>query len=310
LKSKDPAGSPLVWAVVTNWNGLDDTTECLNSLLASTYDALEVVVVDNGSTDESPDAIARRFPSVAMVRTGVNDAVTAAYNAGVQYGLDHNADYILMLNNDIKLSSDMTELLVKAAEDDPSIGMVTPKIYYYDTPDVIWFAGGKRSRFDFGAYGTREGERDEPENSVAKEVDYAWACGMLIRRAFLVDYGLFDTRFYLYYDDVDMSYRVQEAGYRIWYVPEAKMWHKVSHSTGSERFTRIWARSKMRLYRKHTRGLHQLALIVYAYAHGAVRAIFPRHDNMRIGAHPKAYMSGLTEGLGKWQGVEQDANAQ
>ena len=81
------------------------------------------------------------------------------------------------------------------------------------------------------------------------------------------------------------------------YVPEAKMWHKVSHSTGSAQFTYIWARSKMRLYRKHTRGFHQMSLILYAFLHGAIRAIFPRQDNMRIHTYPRAYLRGLLNGL-------------
>jgi len=113
--------------------------------------------------------------------------------------------------------------------------------------------------------------------------------------------GLFDTRFFLYYDDVDMSIRTQQAGYRIWYVPEAKMWHKVSHSTGSARFTRIWARSKMRLYRKHTKGVHQLAIILFAFAHGLFRALIPSKKNLRMSAHSKAYFSGLIDGLRPWK---------
>jgi GT2 family glycosyltransferase len=211
--------------------------------------------------------------------------------------MDHGANYVLMLNNDTKLDPHMITYLVEAAEADSLIGVATPKIYYYDRPDVIWFAGGMRSRFDFGSYATHEGEKNSAENSVAREVDYAWACGMLMRRSLLEKMGLFDTRFYLYYDDVDTSIRAQEAGYRIWYVPQARMWHKVSHSTGSPRFTHIWARSKMRLYRKHARGVHQIGLILYAFAHGMARALFPRRDNRRMRVHTKAYFGGLLDGL-------------
>lgn len=292
------SAAPLVYAVVTNWNGLDDTSECIESLQNSTYPNLQVVIVDNGSTDDSPNVLAERFPKAAQVRMERNGAVTAAYNAGLRYALNHNADYVLMLNNDTILDGEMTALLVEFAGRDAKFGLVTPKIYYYDRPDVIWFAGGMRSRFDLGAYGTGEGEMDSLENSTAKEVDYAWACGMLMSREMLESVGLFDTQFYLYYDDVDYSIRVQEAGYGIWYVPEAKMWHKVSHSTsGSAEFARIWARSKMRLYRKHSRGLHRVGLLLYAFAHAAFRALLPRSDNLRMRAHPRAYLHGLLDGL-------------
>ena len=287
---------PLVYAVITHWNNLEDTKECLNSLLTSDYPNLQALIVDNGSTNDSPNILAGMFPNVFQIRMGENGAITAAYNAGIEYALTHKADYILMLNNDISIDPKMIWNLIKVAEKDPSIGILTPKIYYYDRPEIIWFAGGKRG-FDFGSYDTHEGKSDNNNNSTPKEVDYAWACGMLMRRSLLEKMGLFDTRFYLYYDDVDISLRAQNAGYKIWYVPEAKMWHKVSHSTGNARFAYIWARSKIRLYCKHTRGLYQFSLIIYAFIHGAFRAVFPRQDNMRMHTHPRAYIRGLYHGL-------------
>jgi GT2 family glycosyltransferase len=289
--------TPLVYAVITHWNALDDTSECVKSVLASSYDNVATVVVDNGSTDGSADTIEQNYPQITMLRTGENGAITAAYNHGMQYALDHSADYVLMLNNDTVVEAQMITLLVNSAENDANVGVVTPKCYYFEPPDVIWFAGGRRSRFDFGALDTHEGERDASENSQPGEVDYAWASGMLFKRELLEKMGLFDTRFYLYYDDIDICVRAQQAGYRIWYEPQALMWHKVSFSTGSARFTRIWARSKMRLFRKHTSGIHQLVLIAYAFVHGAVRALFPRQDNMRMHTHPKAYFQGLVDGL-------------
>lgn len=288
---------PLVYAVITHWNSYDDTAECVKTLLQSDYSNLKSIIVDNGSTDNSPTRLAQEYPAIPQVHTGHNGAITFAYNKGMEYSLDHDAAYILMLNNDIAIDPQMVSLLVDKAESDSEIGVVTPKIYYYDQPQTIWFAGGYRSRFDFGSYDTYEGDLDTPANSVEKEVDYAWACGMLMRRSLLEEIGLFDTQFFLYYDDVDISIRTQQAGYKIWYVPQAKMWHKVSHSTGSAHFTRIWARSKMRLYRKHSRGLHKTMLILYAFLHGGFRALIPRQDNMRMRTHTIAYMRGLLSGL-------------
>lgn len=297
---------PLIYAVITHWNAFDDTNECLSSTLASNYPNLKVVVVDNGSTDNSPEELQKLYPDIPIIKTGENGSIIKAYNFGMQYGLDHGADQILMLNNDIRIDPEMINLLMAVIEKDPKVGLVTPKIYYYDEPEVLWFAGGKRAWFDFGSYETFEGERDSPENSISKETDYAWACGMLMPREVLDKIGLFDTRFYLYYDDVDISYRVQQAGYKIWYEANAKMWHKVSHSTGSERFTYIWARSKMRLFRKHTSGLHQASLIIYTFLHGIFRVIFPRQDNMRPQKYPKAYFRGLWDGLKSWDGQDSD----
>ena len=294
---------PLVYAVITNWNGFDDTLECIESLKKFDYPNYKVVISDNGSTDDSPERLAKKFPDIPVLHTG-DIAVTATYNAGIQFGLDNGADYILLLNNDVTFDPEMMTKLVAKAESDPSIGLVTPKIYYYDRPDVIWFAGGMRNRFDFGAYDTFEGEHDSAKSDQEREVDLAWACGFLMRRDLLEKMGLFDTRFYLYYDDVDISIRTYEAGYRIWYVPDAVMWHKVSHSTGNKKFARIWARSKMRLYRKYTSGLHFIGLVIYAFGHALLRAIFPREDNLRMHAHTSAYLHGLVDGLKAWTGEE------
>ena len=288
---------PKVISVVTNWNGYADTVECVASVLASTYANSQVVIVDNGSTDGCAERLAARFPAVPQVQTGFNGAVTAAYNAGVRYALAQGADYVLMLNNDTTLAPEMIGALVDAAEKDANIGVVTPKIYYYDRPDVIWFAGAKRHSWDFGAYDKGDGDSDTVENSTARETDFAWACGMLFRRALLEEIGLFDTRFFLYYDDVDMCVRTHNAGYKIWYEPAGIMWHKVSGSTGSARFARTWARSKVLLFRKHTRGLHRLSLLVYAVGHAFYRRLRPSPLSRKMNEHFGAYLHGLWEGL-------------
>jgi len=288
---------PHVFAVVTNWNGLEDTTECIESLLQSKYENLSIVIVDNGSTDGCAEILSQRFPTIPQVQTGQNAEVTAAYNKGLEYALLHDADYLLMLNNDTTLHADMIRHLVDTAQAKPQIGVLTPKIYYYDRPDVIWFAGARCHPWDFGAYDRGEGAIDSPSNNSTRETEYAWACGMLFSRELLEEIGLFDTRFWLYYDDVDICLRARKAGYKIWYVPEAKMWHKVSGSTGSKRFARTWARSKMLLYRKHTRGLHQVGLIIYAFFHSFFRLIFPSPFSKKINSHYGAYLSGLWEGL-------------
>lgn len=286
----------LVYAVITNWNGLADTTECVQSVLKSTYNNLSIVIVDNGSSDGSAEALAERFPTVHQVHTGYSGAVTAAYNAGIQYALDHNADYVLMLNNDTTVDPHMVTHLVQAANSDTTRGVLTPKIYYYDRPDVICFAGARCYRWDFGAYDTKDGQTDAPANSMAKEIDYVWACGMLLSRSLLNAIGPFDTRFWLYYDDADICLRARTTGYKLWYVPDARMWHKVSASTRSPRFARTWARSKMLLFRKHASGPHQWLLIMYAFGHALYRAVFPRrHGGIR--GHLGPFMRGLWDGL-------------
>lgn len=289
-------GDELVYVVVTSWNNKDDTEECIASVLASDYTELRVVMVDNGSTDSSPAYIARRFPCVEQVHTGENAAVTSAYNKGIEHAIARRASYVLMLNNDTIVAPDMIRALVSSAQDDRDRGIISPKIYYHADPERIWFAGAHRRRFDLGAYAPYVDQLDCEANSSPREVDYAWACGFLLTRSLLGTVGPFDTRFYLYYDDVDLCLRAQAAGYKVWYEPRARMWHKVGVSTTSARFAYIWARSKMTLFRKHARGIHLWALVPYAFVHLMYRTLRPSPYAGNRG-HPLAFFRGLWEGL-------------
>jgi GT2 family glycosyltransferase len=286
----------LVCAVVTSWNNKEDTEDCISSVLASDYRALEVVMVDNGSTDGSPACIARRFPDVEQVHTGESGAITAAYNKGIAHGMARGASYILMLNNDTIIAPDMIRVLVSSAQEDRDRGIISPKIYYHGDAERIWFAGARRKRFDFGADAPYVGQVDGAANSTPREIDYAWACGFLLKRPLLETVGSFDTQFYLYYDDVDLCLRAQATGYKVWYEPRARMWHKVGASTSSARFAYIWAKSKMILFRKHARGIHLWALVPYAFLHVVYRTLRPSSYAGNRG-HPLAFLRGLWAGL-------------
>lgn len=294
----NPNALPLVYAVVTHWNAYDDTAACLRCVLASDYANLATVVVDNGSTDGSAEKIKAEFPTVSMVHTGNNGSIIEAYNTGMRFGLERDAEHILMLNNDIEFLPNMVSILTNAVTNDPTIGCTIPKIFYYQPSELLWFAGGYCTKLIFSVHTTGEGEPDGPQYSEEKDVDIAYACGMLITRTALEEVGLFDPRFYLYYDDVDISLRILQAGYRIRYLPDAVMWHKVSQTTsGNPRFTQIWARSKMRFFRKHATLGHFVFLVVYSFLHGFFRMLRPLRSNMRMHDHPRAYFTGLIEGL-------------
>jgi GT2 family glycosyltransferase len=294
---------PLVYVIVLNWNGKDDTVECLDSLMKMSYPNFRVVVVDNGSTDGSIEVFKSRFPEVELVLNGENVGFAEGNNRGMQHAYQRGADYVFVLNNDTVVHQDMLTHLVSVAEADPQVGITTPKVYYYDAKDVIWAAGAKRSRFSLGAYDTGMGQRDGLAHDVEKEIDYAFGCCMLIRREVLEQVGMFDTRFFIYFEDTDLCIRTQQSGYKIVYVPQAKMWHKVALSTKSERFSYIWAKSKMLFYRKHTHNLHLLALVFYSFGHALFRAAFPRSYGGVKGS-PRPFFRGLLDGLRQPTGDE------
>jgi GT2 family glycosyltransferase len=220
---------PRVAVIVLNWNGGQDTLDCLASLRQIDYPCFDVLVVDNSSTDGSIEAIRESFPEVSLIETGANLGFTGGNNVGMRRALDRGADYVLLLNNDTEVATDLLTCLVDAVEADPEVGIAGPLIYYYDLPGTIWSAGGAVDRrrgqtrmigldeLDSGQYG-----------SASREVDFVSGCALLARRSVLEQVGLLDERFFAYYEEVEWCLRARRAGFRTINVPGAKVWHKIS----------------------------------------------------------------------------------
>ena len=232
--SANDIDSPLVYVVIVNWNRADDTIECLQALEGSDYSDYRPLVVDNGSTDGSPDAIRAAFPAVEMIANKDNLGFARANNIGIEHALRQGADYVFLLNNDTLVDGRLLTELVAVGESDPQIGMLAPKIYYHDGGSRLWSAGARWRRFPPRVTIIGYGREDGPAYSVQREVDYATGCAMLVKREVFERVGMFDPAFFMYHEDYDFSARVQRGGYRIVYVPQAVMWHKVSASTGED----------------------------------------------------------------------------
>lgn len=219
---------PRVTAIVVNWNGLEDTIACLASLAEVDYPSLEVVVVDNGSTDGSPALLRQRFPRLALLETGENLGYAGGNNVGVRYVLERGADYVLLLNNDTEVAPGFLRRLVEVAEADPRVGVVGPTIYYYDRPDVVWSAGGAIDWRRGRAWMMGLDERDRGQFGTApREVNFVTGCAMMVRRETVERAGPLDERFFLYYEEVEWCVRIRRAGFRVLHVPLARIWHKV-----------------------------------------------------------------------------------
>lgn len=247
---------PAVYAIILTFNHYDDTRECLESLQKTDYENLSIVVVDNGSSDGTPDKIRADFPDVQVIETGRNLGVPWGYDVGFSYALRAGAEYVLMLNNDTVVDPQMLRHLVDAAQADPNAGILMPKVLYYDDPEVIWAAGGRHRTFPPAHVIVGQ---DRPSAAFDKPfyLEYALSCGLLIHRRAFERAGLFDPGYFFFFDDWDFSQRVRAHGLQIVFVPEARMWHKVSKSTrgtGKEAlFWKVWGESSTRFYRRHGR---------------------------------------------------------
>lgn len=280
----------LTYIVILNWNGRENTLECLGSISRIAYSPYRVIVVDNGSTDDSVAAIGQAYPQVEVIANCENLGFARGINVGIKAALAQGARYVLILNNDVVVDEGLLSELIQAAAADPSLGVLSPKIYEYHTQRV-WFAGAKKRRFPPGftimGYQKKDGQRF----NIPQEIHYAFGCGMLVKAEVFDRIGLFDEAYLMYNEDLDFCERARWAGYKVMYVPAARMEHKVSASAGVDSPFKWYslARYMVPFFLKHSHHPY-LSLLAYGawvvareFVKGNVRSIFPYLRGMRDG---------------------------
>lgn len=248
--------APKVVVIVLNWNGRALTAECLDSLQKVTYPNFEAILVDNASTDGSQQFLKELYPRVTLLENEANLGFAAGNNVGIREALRRNSDYVLLLNNDTVVDPSFLSELVKAGEADRRVGILNPKIYYHDRPNVLWYAGGHLSLYrgisvHFGFRQVDSGQYD-----TAREVNFLTGCAFLIKRQVIEKIGLLDEIFFCYSEDADWSLRAIRAGYKGLYVPSSMIRHKIGVATkvkGNEFGMRMGTRNAMYMVYKHAR---------------------------------------------------------
>jgi GT2 family glycosyltransferase len=247
--------SPLVYIVVLNWNGWQDTLGCIESCLQLTYPRYRILIVDNGSTDASVGNLLERFPDIAVLQTGKNLGFAGGNNIGIRHAFEQGADYVWLLNNDTIVDPSALTELVSVGEASDAAGIVGSKIFFFSQPDVIWFAGGLIRHLSGASIHRGHLEKDEGRYDDIAEVDYITGCSLLIKREVVDKIGLMDDRFFLLFEEADWNLRAKKQGYKILYVPFSKVWHKVSASIGAEspNYHYYLARNSLLFTLKHKR---------------------------------------------------------
>ena len=234
--------------VTLNWNRCDDTLDFLYSCQQLNHPIKQIVVVDNGSSDNSVEQISRIFPNVYILRNTQNRGFAFAANQGMLYALEQGATCIFLANNDTTLAHDMMGYLVNVMEEIHA-DIVAPTIFSAYNPHAIWSLGGYRRRLtleiDYHRY---------PLSATMFTTDFVTGCGMLVHRRCIERIGLFDDRFFMYYEDMDYCLRVRNVGGVIAVAPHARMWHKIATSSGghyspNERYA--MAKSSVLFFKKY-----------------------------------------------------------
>jgi len=226
---------PSVAIIILNWNNARDTLDCLGSLQEVQYPSFEIFVIDNGSTDGSAETIREAYPEITLIANPSNLGFAVGNNQGIQLALEKELEYILLLNNDTVVDPGMLNALVEASINHADGAAFSAKTYYHSEPNRIWLGmplwNKKTCRFQYDGFDATD---DGQSYNDVREVSYACGCAMLLRSDAVRQVGLLDPRFFCYYEEIDWCFRARKHGFASYYVPDAKVWHKVSASSGGK----------------------------------------------------------------------------
>ncbi len=297
-------GYPKIAIIILNWNGLPDTLECLKSLQKIEYPNYAVVVIDNGSRGNDAEVIRRKFGNfVSVIQEEKNLGFAGGCNVGIRWALHSNANYVFLLNNDTIVDPNVLIELIKAFQNDAQIGIVGPKVYFYEQPNIIYTAGGKVNFWTgntplIGKCAVDHGQFDDIE-----EVDYVCGCALLIKEETIKQIGLLNEKYFAYYEETEWCTKARKTGFKIVYAPKAKIWHKSSKTGTSELGMYYMTRNRFLFVKRNSSSFQ---LIVYNVFFLTTDLILQMKNKLFL--KPKlltAYLKGIRDGLGTYSNPEQ-----
>ncbi len=239
----------LVSIIIPHYNGIDILSDCLTSLLKSTYKRKEIVIVDNGSTDGSVAFVRTHFPSVRIFQSTTN----LGYAGGCMYGVPKtNGEFVVFLNNDTTVDKRWLEPLVKAAKQS-SVAICQPKILALRNPSSFEYAGAAGGYMDIYGYPFCRGRVfdtiEEDKGQYNSTVPIFWASGtcLFMKRSILDKIGGFDSSFFMYYEEEDLCWRAHLQGYQVLFVHQSKIYHYGEKTASRYRFRKYYY-----FHRNHT----------------------------------------------------------
>src|SRR3989344_1534929 len=248
---------PKVSIIILNWNGVDDTIECLESLKKITYKNYEVVVVDNGSEGDDVKILKKKYGKyIRIIENKENLGFAEGNNIAIRKVMEENkSKYVLLLNNDTVVDKKFLDELVKTGESDEKIGIVGPIIYNYYTKEID-FAGGKINWWLARPYHLKE--------YFGEDTDTITGCCILIRTDGIQKVGMFDKEYFAYFEDSDLCERFKKKGYKLKINKNSKIWHKISKSTSKHGIYHYYfARNRMIFNKKYNNGIKKYFFIFF-----------------------------------------------
>lgn len=225
----------MVSIILVNYNGLEDTIECIKSIYNSTYKEYRIIIIDNDSEEDA--AVLNEYQNVKYIKLESNKGFGVANNIGTKIAVDLGTDYLLYLNNDTVIDRHLIEKLVNRTNDNT---ITTCAMYYYSNPNELWYGGGEVS-YSRGTF-RHKGYMKE------KHITFVTGCCFMTTEECYHRIGLFDDKYFMYYEDSDYSLKAINNGYTLLYVPDAKLWHKVGRTANKYNGMKTYYLTRNRLY--------------------------------------------------------------
>lgn len=291
-----------VAVILVNWNGFSLTADCIESLMQVSYPDFDIIVVDNASADRSGSLLKARYPQIVLLQSPENSGFAGGNNLGIAYAIEQAYPYTLILNNDTFVAPDLLDLLVAEIEKRPDTAAVQPKILFHHNRDKIWNGGS----FYQPVTGITYTQTDPLLAQQACEVDWVTGCAFLARTDVLIKTGPFAASLFMYYEDVDLSFRMRQAGYKLRYCPSAVVYHIAGASGKQEQKRKGGAlqpiihyytlRNRIWLLKKYTRLIHipVVVLVNFAYITGLIAYFSLRLRFRKLAMVLKAVRDGLS----------------
>lgn len=257
---------PRVAVIVLNFRGAELTVDCARSVLAQHYSPVECIIVDNASGDGSAAYIRNQLDGLPILELKKNGGYTGGNNAGLALAVTKECKYALIVNNDTVLDADCVGYLVDEMERDSAVAMACPQILCAQPSDLLWFGGSRVSLWTGRVIHVGRGRPASKGMPEPRDIPFATGCALIVRLSLLPKIGVFDESFFGYAEDLDWSLRTRSAGFRIRYVPQARLWHFEGLSfrrSGGESFRfYLSSRNYLRVLRRYARWYHWPTLVV------------------------------------------------
>ncbi len=253
--------------VIVNMNLKDDTLELLDSLVRASASPEQIIIVDNGSTDDSISAFRSKFQNrIQIIQNDRNYHFCVACNQGFKAALDQGAKWVLLLNNDTYVANDFFVEIEKVLQTSSSFDLYSPMIFYHTSPNKIWFLGNSIIPGTLIVHNRRQNKPIPPKLPNLLPVDFISGCAMIIHKIVFDKIGFFEPTLMIYWDEVDFCWRARQAGFRSACITHARMWHKISETMNRQKPEAIYlkTRNQIRFYRKYSQGMQRPIMYLFA----------------------------------------------